>query len=152
MREWLGMSTSAIEDDNGLAVTAQLRIDKVQRAAEVFALTELAFELGNPSGLSIGFQVNKEKDNKKTSLRELWELNLMEWSVTPPGFAAAPNAKVTDIRSIADDIRSLSTDEFDKLMALLRPASSTRGPAEIVNDSDIHSLAQAVDRFNKALN
>lgn len=141
--EWIGMGLSGEEDDKGLLVRAQLNIANSARAMEIYSMLAMANDLKNPAGLSIGFMTVKE--SQKGEWRHLDEIDLMEWSPTPPRFQAAPGAKVTNTRAlidIIDDIRSLNKSEYE---ALLRNAFDKPVRAAVNQEPDfIHSVNEAL--------
>lgn len=142
--EWIGMGTSAVEDNKGLFVTAQLNVENSARAHEIHSMLEMANDLKNPAGLSIGFIPIKE--SQKGEWRHLDEVDLLEWSPTPPRFQAAPGAKITNTRAlidIIDDVRSLSDADYE---ALIRNAFDQK-PIRAAS----HHEPEFIHSINKAL-
>ncbi len=136
---WIGMTTDMVEDKRGLQIDAELAINDVQRAREVWALMSMAHAANTPAGISVGFRAIKH--DQKGGVRNLYEMGLHENSITPPSFQAAPNAKTSEIRSALDDLvtRRIITAE-QREMALAEQAAAVTEPDEL------HSIAQALDR------
>ncbi|HSW65405.1 MAG TPA: HK97 family phage prohead protease [Dissulfurispiraceae bacterium] len=145
---WLGMGTEASEDSHGLAVRGKLVIEESETARTAWALMKLSQEVKRPAGLSIGFRTITEY--MKDSLRHLKEVALAEYSLTPPGFQAAPNAGIVDVRSA---IRSILV-EMGELKAPAEPGDkSTQNQAAITvaAPQDLHAVSQALDPVFQAL-
>ncbi len=96
--DWIGMGLEARQDDKGLFVKAKLETENSPKARETWGLMRLAQEVKRPAGLSIGFNIVKYKAKADEPIH-ITEIQLIEYSPTPPGFQAAPNASTTDVRS-----------------------------------------------------
>jgi HK97 family phage prohead protease len=147
--EWIGNADSGKEDEHGLYVTADLLVNSVQRAREIYALAKDAMSKGMKVGLSIGFETMRDvwSTIEKVSMRDLKELALWEWSICQ--WPANPDAQLTDVRSLdglAYTIASLTGAERDKLKALLTPVDTTLEAARIKPSPDIHD-AEALAKF-----
>jgi len=81
------------ESDRGLDVDGKFTLG-VQRAREV---RDLAFD-GAVNGLSIGFNIVKERTNKDTGIREILEVDL--WEVSLCVFQANPKATIDEVRGL----------------------------------------------------
>lgn len=88
----IGAWTSAVEDEDGLAVEGQLAT-KTQRGAEVYELAKV----GAITGLSIGFRPVKFKVDEKAKTREITEIELLE--ISPVVFPGIDSARITDVKS-----------------------------------------------------
>ncbi len=86
----IGWNKEGREDEYGLKVNGDLNLD-VQLARERYSLAKQAFEIGAPTGLSIGYTTIKaEPDSTNPRIRRLKELKLWEYSfVTFPMNTAA---------------------------------------------------------------
>ncbi len=92
----IGWNLVAREDRRGLFVIGQLDLN-VQVARERHSLMRLAEQVGGRTGLSIGFQtVDAEMDAENPSVRHLFEVELMEYSLVT--FPMNPQAGVTAVK------------------------------------------------------
>jgi HK97 family phage prohead protease len=111
--EIIGSFTSLQEDDKGLLVEGRINLG-TEKGREAYAL----LKAGDMDGLSIGYRVKDFEVDKKTGVRFLKDLDLMEISlVTMP---ANQRALVTDVKSV-EDINTLAEAE-----ALLRRSGFSR--------------------------
>lgn len=85
-----------VEDELGLRVSGSLNLD-VQRARETRSLMRQMSDAGTPMGLSIGYNVVKEENDKDTGIRKLKEIRL--WEISPVVFPACDPARVDDIKA-----------------------------------------------------
>jgi HK97 family phage prohead protease len=84
---------TGVEDEKGLVVNGRLT-KGVQKAQELRAL----MKDGAVNGLSIGYQVMKQEEDKEEDIRRLKEINL--WEVSLCVFQACPGANVTAVKSM----------------------------------------------------
>ena len=111
--EIIGSFTSLQEDDKGLLVEGRINLG-TEKGREAYAL----LKAGDMDGLSIGYRVKDFEVDKKTGVRFLKDVDLMEISlVTMP---ANQRALVTDVKSV-EDINTLAEAE-----ALLRRSGFSR--------------------------
>jgi uncharacterized protein len=95
----LGRWLSIIEDRRGLFVRGQLALD-VARAREVRALM-----LGGAvDGLSIGFRSEKVRNDPRTGVRQLLQIDL--WEISIVTFPMLPQARVSAVKAfVARDLQ-----------------------------------------------
>lgn len=91
----VGIYTEMSEDDTGLAVQGNLAL-KVQRAAEAYELMKMKAV----SGLSIGYRVVKEEEDRESGITTLKEVDL--WEVSLVTFPANDKARIRTVKSILD--------------------------------------------------
>lgn len=123
---WIGMGTHGKETDAGLEVKGAINMD-VQTGREQFALIKQAKELNVRAGISIGFMSHGDEmmGSKAKPFRAITEVELIEWSITPPGLQANPGAKITEVRSLDQiqyDLEHLKPAQINDLIAHLRTA------------------------------
>lgn len=146
-KEWHGMGLSAVPDDKGVFTSTKYNVDHSERAREVYAMAEMSLALKNPAGYSIGFNIIDYFI--KGEWKHLTEIALLEWSLTPPGFQAAPFAQVTDTRNRIDillrQIHQLSEADYEALLATVN-RNDIEGTASIVETEPdfIHSINSAL--------
>lgn len=152
----IGFGIGATANQKTFDVTGKLEIEHNATAREQLALIKMAKDIPKAKmGISIGFRTIQESMEKVKgqSIRLIEEIDLMEYSLTP--FPANPKSWVTKTRSATDiayAIRDLSPEQYIELMALLRPAKSTRGPADdLTMDSQMHSIAEKLRDLNNSL-
>jgi uncharacterized protein len=97
--EPLGRWLSIVEDRRGLFVRGQLALD-VARAREVRALM-----LGGAvDGLSIGFRSEKVRNDPRTGVRHLMQIDL--WEISIVTFPMLPQARVSAVKAfVARDLQ-----------------------------------------------
>jgi HK97 family phage prohead protease len=94
----IGWNEKGEEDDTGLFVLGKLNL-KVQKAQERYALAKQAFDIGVPTGLSIGYTTIKaEPDATNQRIRRLKELKLWEYSLVT--FPMNTSAMLTAAKSM----------------------------------------------------
>lgn len=154
INQQVGYGIDAAADEKLFDVTGKLELEHNATAREQWALIHMAKGIPKAKmGISMGFRVIQESMEKikGQSIRLIEEIDLMEYSLTP--FPANPKSWVTKVRSATDiayAIRELTPDEYNELMALLRPANGTRGPANASPmDSRMHSIVEQLKRINK---
>jgi len=152
-REWIGMGIEATEKDAGLMVKGQLNLD-IPKAMQVYSLLKQSHEMNVPGGISIGFVSRQDEmvQEGKEQIRHINEVELMEWSTTPPGFQANPKAKVKKVRSVefvAADIEQMTQCEIRDLIAHLHTA--THSHADPGDDSGLDRLYKALQDLNTSL-
>lgn len=91
----IGMTCSLQEDSHGLMMEAEINLD-VQDGREKYSLAKQ----GAISGLSIGFQIMQEQNDRTTGIRTITEIKL--WEISVVTFPANPAAEITDVRSLTD--------------------------------------------------
>lgn len=112
-----GKFLEAREDEKGLYLRGQLNL-KVQHAREAYEL----IKDGSFSGMSIGFQVQEEEQDKTTGVTHLKKVDL--WEVSLVTFPANEAANVERVKSAPATIRSFED--------CLRDAGFSRGDAEYI--------------------
>jgi HK97 family phage prohead protease len=121
------------EDKKGLKVLGELNMD-VQRARELRSLAKQ----GAIGGLSIGYEVVKEKPDKTSGIRYLKEIKL--WEISLVTFPACPGATVEEVK---DSTSALPTDE--------PPQGGTPPEPEPPSDSDLGPAIEAAKSLNQTL-
>jgi len=150
----IGLGLEGSEDKKGFKVRGKVLIDKIQEAAETWALMELSLDEGVPTGLSIGFRPIKDKveTEKGKPIRKIIELQLVEYSVTP--FPANPKARITKVRELLDDISHLNPDEialFSRAIdSLSRAADRVMEPSDGHSDPTMALLEAEVEKMVRA--
>ena len=148
---WIGWGLEAVEDKKGLKVRGKLFIDSNPQALAMWDLMKAADEMTHAKvGLSIGFRTLEQSEEviKGQKIRIINEIALMEYSVTP--FPANPKSWVTKVRAVdelANELRSLSADEYTELIALLEPASGDAH--DLPMGTQLHSVAKRLQELNK---
>jgi len=92
MEHPIGVWEELSEDAYGLYVKGRLLMD-LAKAKEAYTL----LKAGVVDGLSIGFVPKKQKTNKETLTRYIYDLDLIEISLVT--FAANPKAKVLSVKN-----------------------------------------------------
>lgn len=103
----IGVYKSMYEDSKGLVVEGQLLVEDIQRAREARAL----MKAGAISGLSIGYDVAENGEQRKDGVNYLSELKL--WEISIVTFPANTLATVSTIKS-AHNIKTIR--EFEELL------------------------------------
>lgn len=93
-----GKYLEVYEDDKGLRVKGELNLE-VQAAREVYSL----MKQGAISGLSIGYSVLEEEQDRATGVNHLKKVRLYEVSIVT--FPANEAANVTAVKSAPDTVR-----------------------------------------------
>jgi HK97 family phage prohead protease len=93
-----GKYLEVYEDEKGLYVKGELNLE-VQAAREVYSL----MKQGAISGLSIGYSVQEEEQDRTTGVNQLKKVRLYEVSIVT--FPANEEAEVTAVKSAPDNIR-----------------------------------------------
>lgn len=93
----IGILTGA-ESDRGLEIDGEFNLD-VQSAREKRSLARQ----GAVTGLSIGFNIIRERTNKDTGIREILEVDL--WEVSLCVFPSNQKARLVEVRSSAQELR-----------------------------------------------
>ncbi len=112
--EMIGFGQEGEEVKRGLAVTGKLAIEKVQRSSETWALMQMAKEANKNIGISIGFYVEKSRQEviKGIEIQCIEELSLVEYSITP--FPANVGSTVTGMHgqwlSMPNELRLIVCD------------------------------------------
>ena len=114
--EPIGVWTSMVEDQKGLAVVGQLAMDTT-RGREAHALLKMRAI----NGLSIGFMTKDWTYDRQTDIRTVTQLEL--WEVSLVTFPSNSAARVTSVRS-ADEIGTPKDAE-----RILRDAGFSRADA-----------------------
>lgn len=146
-RIWVGMGLDAYPDEKGLYTVTKYNVDNSAMARENYTMAEMSLEVKNPAGYSIGFQTIAE--SFKGEWRLIEEVSLLEWSMTPPGFQAAPHAQITNTRTGLDNllrqIHQLNEIEYEALLATVGAKDIARVTASRVDEPDmIHSINEAL--------
>lgn len=102
--EPIGVWTSLIEDNRGLAVEGQL-----EKESEFGKRIYNLMKMKALKGLSIGYNAIKWEEDKETEIRYLNEISL--WEISPVTFPANITATITRVKSIeqARDLRELES-------------------------------------------
>jgi len=122
---WIGNSLNAEETERGLYAEMQLLIDEVPEARSEFALLRHTKTNNRPAGFSIGYNVIKQRVDPKTQLQENLETAVAEISTCPPGFHAAPNALVEQVR--AAQLGLAAPIKIEELLALVERYRERQG-------------------------
>jgi HK97 family phage prohead protease len=89
-----GAWSSAVEDDDGLALEGQILTESARpEVKDIYPL----MKIGAVTGLSIGFKPIKAKLDEKAKTRELIEVELHEVSIVT--FPGNDSARITDVKS-----------------------------------------------------
>lgn len=109
-------SVKLAEDDKGLRVTlGELNLNK-KSAQDVYEDMTFFKKRKLPMEMSIGFHLvkNKWEWDEKTSTRHIYEVNLKEVSIVPPGFAMNSRSRVTAVKSDTEDEIRRRVDEIER--------------------------------------
>jgi len=128
------------EDARGLYVKGRLTLE-VERAREVHAL----MKQGGLNGLSIGFKAIRGKRNPRSSVRELYEVDL--WEISIVTFPMLPQAQVSSVKAARVREPLPTTREFERW--LMRDAGLSRKQARLVIHSGFKALESTRDAVFK---
>jgi len=107
--DWIGQGQGAVQDSHGLLIEGKLAIKHHHIAQGVYELMQLAHEVNNPAGVSIGFmpiKVSAGSDyagtipgiSDLTGITMIHEVQLFENSILAPDMQAAQGANVLNLR------------------------------------------------------
>jgi len=141
---WIGMGQHAEEDKKGLFVEGKLEIEHTPDARSAWGLMKLSQEVNRPAGLSIGFRgISEETIDGVIHLKEV---ALIEYGITPPGFAAYSSAEVTSVRG-----RSAFKSFLRECLTEMGVKTEAPGAADATRDADstteaeLHSIAETLN-------
>jgi uncharacterized protein len=134
--EWdelpIGFGTEASADAKYLNVAGELTLANTD-VADVYRTLQHAKKVGFTMGISIGYRVPPKGADFVENVRELREVDVFEWSITP--FPMNKRARVTGIKSAA--IAELTERDFERL---LRDAGLSARDAKAVISRGFRSL------------
>lgn len=128
----VGFSTSAVEDDKGLAVEGEFTLES-DEGRNAYATVKHAAALNQRFGLSIGYMVRKNGADydEETGVRTLKDLHVLEFSLA--AIPANPRARIDAVKAAGD----WTIREFEEH---LRDAGFSKDAARIIASQGYRAL------------